>query len=101
MIYRITAYNLKTIITQIIPKMYEGKVSLSLTHTHPHARACAHTHMRMHSCTHAHTHTRAHMHTERERELAPDNHAMTFNTSSITVLVSVQHVLTYKALQIV
>jgi hypothetical protein len=50
---------------QIIPKMYEGKV----THTH--------------------------------KELAPNNYAMTFNTTSITVLLSVQHVSIYKALQTV
>jgi hypothetical protein len=41
------------------------------------------------------SHARAHT------ELALNNYAMTFNTTSIIVLVSVQHVSTYKALQIV
>jgi hypothetical protein len=70
MIYKTTASIQKqTIIMQIIPKTYEGKV------------------------THTHTHT--------HKELAPNNYAMTFNTTSITVLVSVQHVSTYKALHTV
>ena len=43
--------------------------------------------------THTHTHT--------QKELAPNNYAMTFNTTNITVLVSVQHFSTYKAPQIV
>ena len=36
--------------------------------------------------------THTHTHTNTNKELAPKNYAMTFNTTSITVLVSVQNV---------
>jgi len=88
MIYKTTAYNSKTNHHYANnPKTYKGKVT--------HARTCAHTHARARARTHTHTHTHTH------KELTPNNHAMTFNTTSITVLVLAQHVSTYRALQFV